>query len=205
MFQVFSKPLSGTAVEEPLVTGAYDTEPTSFSPDGRYLVYSQAVPSTRADLWLLELDGARKTRPIINSPSEEREGVVSADGRWLAYQSDESGRMAIYVQAFPDGEERWQVSSGGGTYPRWSGATRELFFMAGERIMAAAVTVAGTEFASSTPSVVLEGSYIDYDVASGGKRLVVVRRAPTAQPLQVRVVLNWAEELRARMARAPGR
>ena len=124
--------ISGGAAEEPIVTGPYDTQPNSFSPDGKLLVFEQQHPQTRDDLWVVPMDGERKGRPLLTSAFSESEGMVSPDGRWLAFQSDESGRPEVYMQAFPEAGERWQVSSGGGERPRWR-ETAASSFMASRR------------------------------------------------------------------------
>ena len=198
VFQVFTKPAIGTAPDEPLVTGSYDTIPAAVSPDGRFLVYTESHPKTRDDLWLLPLTGERKAKPLVNSPFNEFGGEISPDGRWLAYTSEESGRPEVFVQPFPEPTDRWQISSDGGQGARWSPDGRELMYVATNptRLISVAVR-AGTEFSAGAPSNVHVGRFVEYDIARDG-RVLLVRRDPQAQAASLHIVLNWFEELRAK-------
>ena len=203
VFQILRKMVSGGAAEEPIVAGPYDTQPNSFSPDGKLLVYEQQHPQTRDDLWVVPMDGERKGRPLLTSAFSEGEGMVSPDGRWLAFHSDESGRPEVYVQAFPEAGERWQVSSGGGERPRWSRDGRELFYGIKARVMAVTARASGKDFVAGKPTVILEADYLEFDVAPEGQRFIVLRRDPAAQPPELQVVVHWFDDLRKRMATAP--
>src|SRR5205085_3905527 len=111
-----------------------------WSPDGRMLVYASQSPRTGSDLWVLPMDGGRKPFPIVQTGADDQMAEVSPDGRWIAYESNVSGRVEIYVQPFPAPGERLQVSSGGGTQPRWRLDGRELFFVSPDgRLMAAPI------------------------------------------------------------------
>ena len=90
----------------------------------------------RGDIWILPLAGDRTPFPFVQTPFDEREPMFSADGRWLAYRSDESGRSEVYVRPFPKGEGRWLVSTNGGTMPHWRGDGRELFYQVNQEIWA---------------------------------------------------------------------
>jgi serine/threonine-protein kinase len=200
VYQVFQKSISGTAPEEPIVAGSYDTEPTSFSPDGKVLVYTQSTHQNGTDILMMSIEGDRKPKPILNSTSNEDHGIVSPDGRWLAFQSDESGRFETYVQPFPTGQERWQVSNEGGRFPRWRKDTAELFYLSNQGIMGVGYRVSGNEFVPATPTLILSGKYFEFDVAPDGQRFIVNRPDPNARPIDVHVVVNWFGELRKRMA-----
>ena len=200
-FHVYRKSINGTA-EEPLVTGQYHTQPTSFSRDGRWVVDQQSDPKTQGDLWMVSFDGDRKTT-LLATVADEGDGVVSPDGRWLAYTSDASGREEGVRQGFPEAGERWQVSSAGGHGPRWARDGRELFYLSDGRVMGAAVDVSARGFAVGKPAALLDGNYLFFDVAPDGQRFIVLRRDPAAQRVRVQVVLNWLDELRKRMASGP--
>jgi serine/threonine-protein kinase len=152
---------------------------------------------------MLAIDGDRKATPLATTGADELQGVVSPDGRWLAFQSNESGRYEVYVQAFPTANERWQVSSDGGGRPRWRTGSTELFYLSNRGMMAVGYRVSANQFSAQKPALILEGTFVDYDVAPGSQRFVVVRPDPVAKPVAVQVVVNWFEELRRRVATAP--
>jgi Tol biopolymer transport system component len=141
-FNLYLKPSNGVGSGELLVKTAYPTSPLDWSPDGRFLLYWESDPKTAGDLWVLEMSGSeRKPRVVVNTPFEERRGQYSPDSRWLAYETNESGRFEIVVQPFPELTGKWQVSTGGGTEPRWRADGKELYYIAPDgKMMAARVT-----------------------------------------------------------------
>ncbi|HUG87258.1 MAG TPA: protein kinase [Actinomycetota bacterium] len=115
--------------------------PTSWSRDGRYLVFYLQRPEAGRDLWVLPLEGERKAFPFLATPHNERAGVLSPDGRWIAYVSNLSGDDEVYLSPFPEhGGRRWQVSSGGGLEPRWSPDGREITFRQGDDLLVVEVS-----------------------------------------------------------------
>ena len=129
-----------------MLLGASDSYPVaqSWSPDGRFLVYTAFDPKRRTDLWLLPMAGDRTPVPLVASNFSESQAQISPDGRWLAYASDESGRFEVYVQRFPEAGDKRRVSTDGGGDPRWSRDGRELFYIAADRhLMSVAVTTNG--------------------------------------------------------------
>jgi serine/threonine-protein kinase len=163
--------------------------------------------SANNDLMALPLESdVRVARPLVASMFNEWNGEVSPDGRWLAYQSNESGRYEIYVRPFPNVEAgRWQVSTAGGTRPLWSRDGRELFyFVSPGKVMAVSIQ-RGPTFAAGNPQVLFEGRYAApqvgrvYDVSPDGRRFLMLKESESgaeAQPPQLVVVLNWFEELK---------
>jgi eukaryotic-like serine/threonine-protein kinase len=154
---------------------------------------------------------------LLHGPQSELNGEISQDGKWLAYESDESKQAEIYVRPFPNVEGgRQQVSTGGGTRPLWARSGRELFYYVGNvggstaKIMAVSVQP-GTTLTFGTPQVVVDGRYLTpqagrtYDVSRDGKQFLMIKDAtPTTSssappPSQLVVVLNWTEELKARV------
>jgi Tol biopolymer transport system component len=127
--KLYVKPASGSSPEQAVVSeGAPFKRSYGWSSDGRYLFFGQLDPRTGWDVWVLPLFGDRKAVPFAKTPSNEEGGDLSPDGRWLAYQSDESGRPEIYVQAFPAGGAKYQVTTDGGFYPRWTADGRHIVF-----------------------------------------------------------------------------
>lgn len=104
--------------------------PTAFSPDGTRLVFHETAVGTLSDIMRLELTGSRNATPLVQTPFPEFYADVSPDGRWIAYQSQESSADQIFVRPFPDVQTgRWQVSTSGGRHPVWSRNGRELFYV----------------------------------------------------------------------------
>jgi Tol biopolymer transport system component len=134
---LYQKVASGVKDEVLLLKSAYPKYPTSWSSDGRFLLYTERDPKTGADLWVLPLRGESKPMPFLNTKSNESDGHFSPDMRWVAYVSDESGSNEIYVRGSPQASGasseaggKWQVSVGGGMGPRWRRDGKELYYRA---------------------------------------------------------------------------
>ena len=153
---------------------------------------------------MLKLEGDRKPRPFLQTPFNEGGAIFSPDGRWLAYQSDESGRNEIYVASFPDAAKKWQISIGGGTEPLWGRNGRELFYRDGDKMMAADVTTK-PPFAAGKPKPLFKGNFVanpfsfwpNYDVSPDSQRFLMLQATEQEQAAsQINIVLNWSEELK---------
>jgi serine/threonine protein kinase/Tol biopolymer transport system component len=167
------------------------TQPTSWSPDGSFIVFMQAP----GDLWVMPMTGERKPQPLLQTKANEQNGRISPDGKWLAYQSDEAGSDDIYVTQFPQPARSWRISKSGGVNPHWRGDGKELYFVAGNKLMAVSMTL-GTEVQSGTPQSLFEIEGTQYEPSKDGQRLlttVVTEKAP-APPINV--VLNWTAEVK---------
>ena len=200
---------SGSSERLTQVSGRSDTHgPESFSPDGTRLVFthSRSGGAPPYNIGVMTLTGDRKVEMLLNEDYSEANAVISPDGKWLAYQSNESGRDEIYVRPFPDvNTGRWQVSTEGGTRPVWARNGRELFYYLPPGVVMSATVSADTGFASSVPRAVLKGNYLSpnagrmYDVSPDGQRFLMMKDAElkdgaTAAP-QLVVVQNWFQEL----------
>ena len=140
---LFQRPASGAADEQPLLVTPQDKTALDWSPDGRLLLYSTQNLNTGSDLWALPMTGERKPFPVVQTSFDEIEGQFSPDGRWLAYASNESGRYEIYISPFPESGGKRQVSTAGGTQPRWRAEGRELSYVSPDnRLMAVPIRVA---------------------------------------------------------------
>ncbi|MCL5742856.1 MAG: serine/threonine-protein kinase, partial [Acidobacteria bacterium] len=151
---------AGSAAEQLIKPAEYWQFPSSWSPDGRLLAYTECLhpPRNGMDIWILPLDGDRKPRLFLGTEFDESEAMFSPDGRWIAYVSDESGQPEVYVRPYPGPGGKWKVSSGGGTEPDWTRSGRELVYRNGYRMMAVAVR-AGPQFDAGQPYVLFEGPY----------------------------------------------
>ena len=203
-FSLVSMPTNGSGVEEHLTTGEGLPMPGSWSPDGQVLAFSEQNPTTGWDIWVLKLEGDRKPRPFLQTLSNESGAMFSPDGRWLVYQSDESGRNEIYAGSFPEAGRKWQISTEGGTEPLWARNGRELFYRNGDQMMAAAVETKPT-FTAGKPELLFKGDYVtgptdfwpNYGVSSDSQRFLMVKAAEQERAVsQINVVLNWSEELK---------
>ncbi len=202
----FWKPADGSGAEQLLFESNAHPHVSSWSPDGRALLYTEYGPATQGDLWACALEGSRTScRPLLRTPANERAPRFAPDGRWLAYVSDESGRDEVYVQPFPGPGGRWQISYSGGNEPVWSRDGRELFYRDGEKMMAVPVTTQPA-FSAGSPRPLFEGDYVAtrrgeaaYDISPDGRRFLMVRRDPRSAPIQLNVVLNWFEELKKKV------
>jgi Tol biopolymer transport system component len=203
--------------------------PTSWAPDGRSIVFQTLDPKTRQDLWVLPMSGTlpqaqgvptdsageHKALPLLRSPFNENHGQISPDGKWLAYSSNETGQSEIYVQPFPNGAGRWQVSTSGGNWPAWRGDGRELFYVArttGGKLIAVATNIGGPTFQMGTATELFDSlvggfagggggthPYTVYAVSADGQRFLIPRPAASTQelgPPSIAVVLNWSDALK---------
>jgi Tol biopolymer transport system component len=193
---LFMKPADGSGPTEELLAGDDIGKPTSWSADHNVIAFVRRHAGT--DIWMLPLDDDKEPWPFLDSSFAETDARFSPDGRWLAYQSDESGRPEIYVRSFPDTGGKWQISSDGGTVPLWSGDGREIFYLNGNRIMAVTID-SETGFSAGKPRLLFEIKEVPlrYDVTPDGKQFVTPRPIGDDTAItQLRVVLNWFEELK---------
>ena len=193
---------------ERLTESAGLQRPGSWSSDGKVLAFSEVDRETNWDLWTLRLDGDRKPQIFLRTPGIEIHPEFSPDGRWLAYGSDESGRLEVYVRPFPDTGGKWRISTDGGMFPRWSRDGRELVYRHDDRVMSVAVSAGSSTLQSGKPRELFRGTFAlagvnsMYDLAPDGQRFVMVTEpeAVDAGPTHVNLIFNWFEDLKARLA-----
>ncbi|MBK5294107.1 MAG: serine/threonine-protein kinase [Acidobacteriia bacterium] len=195
----------GSGVEERLTSSESPQIPWSWSPDGQLLAYSESHPTTGIDISVLSLRDGRKAQPFLRTPFNEDAPVFSPDGRWLAYQSNESGRNEVYVQPYPGPGGKWMISSEGGVKPLWASDGRELFYRNGDKMMVVKVATR-PEFRAAKPEMLFEGDYKDdptgpqYDVTPTGRRFVMMKESDlVAAATKLNVVLNWFEEVKRKV------
>jgi len=189
--------------------------PFSFSPDGKRLAFSQegGGGGGQSEIWTAPVESG-SDRVRLGKPELFLRNIFggsssfSPDGSWMAYSTDETGRLEVYVSPFPGPGRKWPISSGGGSRPVWSSNGRELFFLTPEdRIMVVSYTAKGNAFAADKPRLwsekrLLRLPTIGHDVAPDGKRFAAILNADgTAEPIapQLIVLLNFFDELRRRV------
>jgi Tol biopolymer transport system component len=153
---LYVKSWDGTGPEDLIIESDIPKMPMSWSPDGKLLVYWVNDPKTRGDVWMIPVQGERKPVPLLQTAADETVPQVSPDGKWMAYQSDETGIPQIYVRPFPEGAgNKYQVSAEGGParWPRWRGDGKELFFDVPPNLMAADIRVTGNSVQPGIPHV----------------------------------------------------
>ena len=180
--------------------------PSSFSPDGRFLLADTSPSRGQNDLWLVPLDAPATARVLVQSPSAEGQGVVSPDGRWVAYMSNMSGRPEVYVSSFPAAAEKWQISNNTGFEPRWSRDGREIFYRDGNGNLFALPVEPGDSFAVGPPVRLFGGMRTGDNNKTYGVRpdgtFVTLSLAVEKAVDRVNLVLGWDREV-ARLLAPP--
>jgi Tol biopolymer transport system component len=208
-FDLFEKPWNGAVDEKALLATGKNKVPLDWSADGRYVLYASIEAKTGADLWALPMVGDRKPLPLLQSPFEESQGQFSPDVRWIVYVSNETGRNEVYVRPFPGPGGKWQLSAGGGIYPRWSRDGREVYYVATDgRLTAVPIAVSGDTLSPGAPiplfaarlaagaNISIGGlSKAQYTVARDGRFLLNVA-VDDAMVSPITVVLNWEAALK---------
>jgi serine/threonine protein kinase len=199
--QAFLLPVDGSGKEEPLFKNESHFHLQSWSPDGKIIAYERFGSSGQYEIWMLPLTGDKKPYSYLASQFENSKPAFSVDGNWLAYTSTESGRAEVYVQRFPGPGEKIQVSTDGGSDPEWSHDGKQLVYESSGTLWATDVSVA--PFRVGKSRVLYQGDIWNdaagpnYALAPAGKRIVVVERGKDAEGANLKVVLNWDEELQA--------
>lgn len=206
-YGLYEKAANGPDTETLLLESPQNKFPMSFTPDGRHLLFRNTNENTNWDLWVLPFgsDGrAGKPFPVVHTAFQEMMGEFSPDGRWIAYQSNESGRYEIYVQAFPAPGARTQVSTQGGSQPRWRRDGKELFYLGlDSQLMAVSIAIdakAQVQTGAPVPLFLTRtaGGPVaipqkqQYAVSADGKRFLVNSLTDEATSSPITLVLNWA-------------
>jgi len=212
---IFRRAADSTGDVETLLKGGVNPAPQAVSPDGKTLVFRETVSGMGTDLLALPLDPPGPAKPLISDRFEERVADVSPDGRWIVFTSNEAGGVTnVFVKPFPAvGTGKWQITTTGGSNPKWSSSGREVFCMVplpgGPPALAAIpipIIPAGASFLWGKPEVLFSflpyygGVARTYDVSPDGKRFLLLKTGQTAalHP-SITVVSHWVDELRARV------
>jgi Tol biopolymer transport system component len=183
---------NGSGTQEKLQTPQGFVSVDSWSPNGRYILFNYQNNATRQDVYYIDLNGDRKLVPFLQSPANEVAAVLSPNGKWLAYASDESGRYEVYVTAFPEPGGKWQISNGGGTVPSWSEDGKKLYYVNGDKAMTVAVqNVERFEFGAPTALPIHANEFFSLGAVAPGERFPALKPLSGGPEHPQEVVLNW--------------
>jgi len=201
---LYVKAAAGGAKEEPVYEAEGQKIPYDWSPDGGVIAFDdrEVAGERRFSLKMLPSAGERRPVEFLKRGTDVGDCRFSPDGRWLAYMSDESGRMEIYVAAFPGPGGRWQISTEGGRTPRWRRDGKELFYLSADRKLMAVEVKPGSSFEAGHPRPLFDaparrtGPFgVPYDVSADGQKFLVVMPAGESAPPPMTLVVNWPAAL----------
>jgi Tol biopolymer transport system component len=205
-YDLYRRAADASRPERALLTGSYDRYTGSVSMDGKFFVFTLAAPEG-GEIWTVPLQGTPDATRYFANGYNLAHPVLSPDGRWMAYDSDESGRVDVFIQSFPDSErKRVKVSPTHGSEPMWTRGGRELVYRDGDNVMAVSINL--ETGASGPPQILFSRPYPDnpgwtrprsYDVTPDGEKFLMTRLPGELPRPRIVVVLNWFEELQAKV------
>ena len=209
---IYRRPADASDVEERLTNTDKNQQPNQISADGRSLLYNEIDPASGSDIWVLTIPDpvtpikkgeiTAPARPFIKTNHSEGNATFSPDGRFVLYQSNETGRFEIYVRPYPEGVRKFPVSSSGGIWPRWSSTGREIFYRSTGNVMMSATVDTSGEFQSGKPQALFDaaGYEIIYSPSPDGRRFLMMPGvAAEASATQLNLVTGFLSELRNRV------
>jgi Tol biopolymer transport system component len=189
---VWIQSANGSGSQEKLDTPKTFGSIVSWSPNGRYIFFLVQNNATRADVYYIDLNGDKKLTPFIQTPANETGAVLSPNGKWLAYYSDESGRFEVYVTAFPGPGGKWQVSNGGGNNPAWSADGKQLYYTNGDKLMLVPIQNVDTfQFGAPTALPIHLNEFASFGPVAPGERFPALKALSGGQAHPQEVILNW--------------
>jgi eukaryotic-like serine/threonine-protein kinase len=209
---LYQKPASSASDEGLLLKSSENKTPTDWSRDGRFLLYTVEDPKTaREALWVLPLGGDKKPFPFLHTEFDNDYGRFSPNGRWVAYQSDESGRNEIYVRTFTpdsptaasDAGGKWLISTEGGSEPRWGEDGKELYYLAADGKLMSVDIATNPVIQAGVPKALFQtplpprmGVRESWDLTPDGKRFLFLAPVGPSGEVSFTVVLNWQAGLK---------
>jgi WD40 repeat protein len=202
IFNLYEKPSGASGNDNVLLETEQNKTPTDWSPDGKFILFQTLDLETNDDIWALPMSGERKPFPVVQTRYAERDAQFSADGHWIAYQSNESGRFEIYVQSFPDGLVKTQITNQGGAQVRWRRDGKELFYIAPDgRLIAIPIRLpsrngqvgvgAGTPLFVAPVGDAIQGTDgPNYAVSPDGTRFLI-NTLVEEQAAPLTLIVNW--------------
>ena len=191
----------GTGQGEVITTGEFDRRATDISRDEKWIVFNASGGSLGSpDIYVWSAD-EKKAKPWLATPFIEQCAQLSPDAKWIAYESDESGRTEIYVRSFPGSDEKWRISSDGGTMPAWRGDGGELYYISADRKMMAVPIATNPSFRAGVPVALFDAPVRahptrQYDVTPDGKHFMLNRLVDNGPSEPVTVIQNWQTKLK---------
>jgi eukaryotic-like serine/threonine-protein kinase len=205
-FTVAQMLVNGSGSKDILLPGDRARSPCSWSPNGEDLIFDEA-DAAGDSLWHSTRSSHYASPVLLIRPTTGDCGVLSPNGKWMAYVSSESGRAEVYLASYPSLAEKIAVSTGGGHRPRWSREGRELFYRQGDALMAVSVDT-GASFRAGKPRRLFAGPYrgesqeMAFDVSTDGRRFLMIKSDAAATLGQINAVQNWFEELKQKVPSA---
>jgi serine/threonine-protein kinase len=207
---LFWQPVNGSGAAERIGDSSNRQSATAVSPDGRHVIVTETSQTSSEDVMQVELSGRHLVTPLVQTPFIERNGVVSPNGRWLAYETNDAGRFEIWVQPYPVADSgRWQVSVDGGTRPLWARNGNELFYVSLAGALMRVAVQGGATWTAMSPMQLIAPGYLlappidsgrSYDVSPDGHRFLMIKdrfgSTENAPSRSIIVVQHWAEELK---------
>lgn len=200
---LYTKSANGAGDDRLIYESDSEKYPTSWSRDGKLLLFGNWAPKLRGALWVISPSGNEQPRAVLQSTVFDYfHGQFSRDGKFVAYGSNESGRPEVYIQPFPPSGQKWQISSSGGGYPIWRGDAKEIFFVtADNRVMSAEIRT-GSTFEVGVPKLLFQTSFKitdqgwPYAVTADGQQFLLNANVENNNPAPMTIVLNWTAGLK---------
>jgi Tol biopolymer transport system component len=196
---IYEISVSASGSEREMLAGPGVQQPEDSSRDGRFFAYCNNFQTAASEIWLLPLSGDRKPVRWLQTHSAERSPRFSPDGRWIAYESDESGDPEIYVALMDGGGEKQRLSPSGGRLPRWRRDGQELYFVTPDGFLMAVPIAPGARLEARTPAQLfhVEATIENYDVTPDGSRFLMSTPSEKGRESPIRVIVNWPATLKA--------
>jgi Tol biopolymer transport system component len=198
--EIYVRTTTGQGDVEKVFTSDGRVIVTDWSSDGRLILFSRLTLGDDGwDIWMFDME-TREASPLLTGPFTQFGASLSPDGRWLAFQSNETGSDEVYVQAFPEPQGRWMISSGGGLQPQWAASGREIFYYSASGISSVAID-AGEGFSFGSPEMLFSvnmksGVANAYAVSSDGQRILTNELPPSDRSkIGARLIQNWTVAL----------